>query len=91
MCLILFAARAHPGQVVPRQPHAAQHVRLEEAEPVGVGDLGKGLGLEDTDVVDEDRDLRNGGRQRRAAFARAGGEQCSPRGLRPGSGATRKL
>ena len=46
--------RAHPGHVVPRQPHAAEHVDLEEPQPVLVGDLLERLRLEDAHVVDED-------------------------------------
>jgi hypothetical protein len=42
---------------VARQANSAQHVGLEEAQPVFVGDLLEGLGFEDAEVVDEDVDL----------------------------------
>ena len=49
-------ARLIAGQVQARQADAAQHVDLEEAQPVVVGDVLERLRLEDAEVVDEDLD-----------------------------------
>ena len=51
-------ARSHRRQHQAREPHAAQHVDLEEAAPVVVGNLLERLGFEDAEVVDEDLDAR---------------------------------
>jgi hypothetical protein len=47
-------ALPHSGDVMAAQPNAAQHVGLEEAEPVGIADLLERLGLEDPEIVDQD-------------------------------------
>jgi hypothetical protein len=51
----------HPGQVRPGQPDPGQHVHLEIAPPVRVGDLQGRLGAEDAQVADQDVDLRQDG------------------------------
>jgi hypothetical protein len=33
---------------------SAEDVGLEDAEPVGVGDVGEGFGLVDAEIIDED-------------------------------------
>ena len=53
-------ARHHLGRVVPRQPDARQHVRLEESHPVLVRNLEERLRLEDAGVVDQDVGVGHG-------------------------------
>ena len=60
--------RRMPATVVAGEPNAAHHVRLEEAQPVGVADLLEWLRLEDAEVVDEHVDLRESLDGARAAF-----------------------
>ncbi len=52
------AGSFHPREIMTAQPHAAQHIHLEEAEPVFIRNLFKSLRLEDAHVVDEDIDVR---------------------------------
>ena len=47
-------ALEHAREVVAREADSAEDVDFEDFEPVGVGDFGEGLGLVDTEVVDED-------------------------------------
>ncbi len=51
------AGLGHARRIVAREPHAAQHIDLEQAQPVGVGNLECRLALVDAEVVDQDVDL----------------------------------
>ncbi len=57
------------GQIVPAQAHAAEHVDLEEAKPIGIRNLLEGFGLEDAEIVDQDLDVRVFGDDLVHAFA----------------------
>ena len=52
--IVLF----HRADVVPAEPHAAQHVHFEEASPIVIGDLGECFRLEDPEIVYQDVHLR---------------------------------
>ena len=43
----------HAGQIFSREPHAAEHVDLEEAQPLRVGNFQERLGIEDAEIVDQ--------------------------------------
>ncbi len=79
-------ARFIAGRHEARQPHAAQHVDVEEARPVGIGDVLERLRLEDAEVVDQDldagvgRDQRFGG-GRGAQVAGEAEDRAAGRGL----------
>ena len=49
----------HSGKIVARQANPAHDVGLEEAQPVGVGNLLEWFGLEDPQVVDQDVHVRD--------------------------------
>jgi hypothetical protein len=61
----------HWRQIEPAQPGPAEHVDLEEPQPVLVGDLGERLGLEDAEVVHQDVHRRHFAGQQVHAFLRA--------------------
>ena len=69
------AALGHAGRVAAREANAAHHIDLEEAQPVGVGDLEERLALIDAEVVDQNVDLRHAREHRLGA-----GGRCAVRG-----------
>ena len=74
----------HLRQVKPAQAHAAEHVDLKEFVPVGVGDIGKRLGLEDTDVVHQNV---HGGQGAGQGFDALGGAEVGGEAVHLGVGA----
>ena len=49
----------HAWQIVAREADAAEDVDLEETEPLGVGDFGAGVRLEDSQIVDQNVGVRD--------------------------------
>lgn len=63
---------SHAGEIVAGEADAAENVDLEEAEPIGVGNLCEGFDLEGSQVIDQDVCLRHSLGEK---FDSAGGAQ----------------
>ena len=60
-----------PLQIMPGQTHPAHHIDFEHPGPVGILDIEKAFRLVDAEIVDEDVDLGELRRERRAALGAA--------------------
>ena len=71
----------HRRQIEPREAHPAEHVRLEEADPFGVGNVFERFRLEDAKIVHQNLDVGMGSEERcrRACEAQIAGEPMSVR------------
>ena len=49
----------HAGQIVGEEADAGEDVDLEESQPVGIGDFGAGVRLEDSQIVDQNVGVRD--------------------------------